>query len=113
MDGGTIPEETSILKLRHPLEENKLTESFFTLVNQYLPSKGLRLSKGEILDATIVEASSSTKNAASTRDSGMYQAVKGNNWYFRMKAHIRVNSEAGACTQSSGNQRHCARPCPR
>ncbi len=64
LGSGSIPDETIILNFRHPLEANKLTEHIFALINQYLLSNGLGLSKGTILDATIIEAPSSTKNAA-------------------------------------------------
>jgi IS5 family transposase len=48
---------------------------------------------GSIVDATIIAAPSSTKNAAGARDPQMHQTRKGNQWYFGMKAHI--GSDAG------------------
>ena len=95
LSSGSIPDETTILNFRHLLEANKLTEHIFALINQYLLSKGLRLSKGTIVDATIIEAPSSTKNATGTRDPEMHQTKKGNNWHFGMKAHIGVDAETG------------------
>ncbi len=95
LSSGSIPDETTILNFRHLLEANKLTEHIFALINQYLLSKGLRLSKGTIVDATIIEAPSSTKNASGTRDPDMHQTKKGNNWHFGMKAHIGVDAETG------------------
>ena len=95
LGSGSIPDETTILNFRHLLEANKLTEHIFALINQYLLSKGLRLSKGTIVDATIIEAPSSTKNASGSRDPEMHQTKKGNNWHFGMKAHIGVDAETG------------------
>jgi transposase, IS5 family len=95
LGSGSIPDETTILNFRHLLETHALTEKLFALINQYLVSKGLRLSKGTIVDATIIEAPSSTKNATGTRDPEMHQTKKGNNWHFGMKAHIGVDAETG------------------
>ena len=95
LGSGSIPDETTILNFRHLLEANKLTEHIFALINQYLLRKGLRLSKGTIVDATIIEAPSSTKNATGSRDPEMHQTKKGNNWHFGMKAHIGVDAETG------------------
>jgi len=95
LGSGSIPDETTILNFRHLLEANQLTEHIFALINQYLLSKGLRLSKGTIVDATIIEAPSSTKNATGTRDPEMHQTKKGNNWHFGIKAHIGVDAETG------------------
>jgi transposase, IS5 family len=97
LGSGSVPDETTILNFRHLLEANKLTEHIFALINQYLLSKGLRLSKGTIVDATIIEAPCSTKNATGTRDPEMHQTKKGNNWHFGMKAHIGVDAETGLC----------------
>ena len=95
LGGGSIPDETTILNFRHLLETHGITEKIFALINQYLLSKGLRLSKGTIVDTTIIEAPSSTKNATGTRDPEMHQTKKGNNWHFGMKAHIGVDAETG------------------
>ncbi len=95
LGSGSIPDETTILNFRHLLEANKLTEHVFALINQYLLSKGLCLSKGTIVDATIIQAPSSTKNASGSRDPEMHQTKKGNNWHFGMKAHIGVDAETG------------------
>ena len=82
LGSGSIPDETTILNFRHLLETHGITEKIFSLINQHLFSKGLRLSKGTIVDATIIEAPSSTKNATGTRDPEMHQTKKGNNWHF-------------------------------
>ncbi len=50
--------------------------------------------KGTIVDATIIEAPTSTKNKDKQRDPEMHQTRKGNQWYFGMKAHIGVDSQS-------------------
>ena len=90
-----IPDETTILNFRHLLEENDLAEDIFKTVNALLARKGLMLKKGSIVDATIIAAPSSTKNAEGERDPEMHQTKKGNQWFFGMKAHIAVDADSG------------------
>ncbi len=52
-------------------------------------SIGVRL----LVDATIINTPSSTKNKAKARDPEMHQTRKGAQWYFGMKAHIGVDSK--------------------
>src|SRR5208282_4949080 len=87
-----IPDETTILNFRHLLEENELAPEILGRVNAYLARKGLLLKRGSIVDATIIEAPSSTKNEKGERDPEMHQTKKGNQWHFGMKAHIGVDS---------------------
>jgi len=82
-----IPDETTILRFRRLVETHALTEQFFTLVCGLLERKGLLLKTGTIVDATIIRAPSSTKNATGTRDPEMRQTRKGTTWYFGMKVH--------------------------
>jgi IS5 family transposase len=90
-----IPDETTILNFRHLLEEYELAEDILKLVNTHLARKGLLLKRGSIVDATIIAAPSSTKNAGGERDPEMHQTKKGNQWHFGMKAHIGVDAESG------------------
>jgi IS5 family transposase len=90
-----IPDETTILNFRHLLEENDLAADIFAAVNKHLQRKGLLLKKGSIVDATIIAAPSSTKNAEGARDPEMHQTKKGNQWHFGMKAHIAVDAHSG------------------
>ena len=83
-----VPDETTICKFRHLLEEHALQEEFFAIVNTILEEKGLLLMEGTITDATIVNAPSSTKNKEGKRDPEMSSTKKGNQWYFGMKAHV-------------------------
>src|ERR1051325_10440420 len=83
-----IPDETTILRFRHLLEQNKLTERMFAEINGLLEGKGLLLRSGTIVDATIIAAPSSTKNGTESRDPEMRQTKKGKNWHFGMKVHV-------------------------
>lgn len=90
-----IPDETTILNFRHLLEANELAPEILRRVNAYLSRKGLMLKRGSIVDATIIAAPSSTKNATGERDPEMHQTKKGNQWFFGMKAHIGVDADSG------------------
>jgi transposase, IS5 family len=72
-----IPDETTILRFRHLLEKHRLTEAMFEAVKDLLAEKRLLLRAGTIVDATIIAAPSSTKNATGTRDPEMKQTRKG------------------------------------
>ncbi len=92
---GPLPDETTILKFRHLLERHGLGEALLGEINEHLASRGLRLREGTIVDASLIEAPSSTKNKAGRRDPEMRQTKKGNQWYFGMKAHIGVDARSG------------------
>ena len=90
-----IPDETTILNFRHLLEKHQLTEKLFAEVNGHLADQGITLCSGTLVDATIIDAPSSTKNEAKTRDPEMSSTKKGNEWYFGMKAHVGVDAQSG------------------
>ena len=90
-----LPDETTILRFRHLLERHNLAPDMLRLVNDILQAKGLLLRTGTAVDATLIAAPSSTKNADGERDPEMKQTRKGNNWYFGMKAHIGVDAASG------------------
>ena len=90
-----IPDETTILNFRHLLERHGLTEAIFAEVNAHLADKGITLRSGTLVDATIIDAPSSTKNKARARDPEMSSTKKGNDWFFGMKAHIGVDAGSG------------------
>ena len=92
---GPLPDETTILNFRHLLERHNLGQGLLGEINAYLESQGFRLREGTIVDATIIEAPSSTKNRPGERDPEMHQTKKGNQWHFGMKAHIGVDSKTG------------------
>ena len=90
-----VPDETTILRFRRLLEEHKLAPQILVLVNQLLGAKGLLLRAGTVVDATLIAAPSSTKNASGERDPEMKQSQKGQQWFFGMKAHIGVDADSG------------------
>lgn len=75
------------------MERHNLGDQLFHLVNDYLQENALKVNRGTIVDATIIQAASSTKNKKKQRDPDMKQTRKGNQWYFGMKAHIGVDSQ--------------------
>ena len=83
-----VPDETTICKFRHLLEEHGLGGEMLETVNVHLEGQGVRITTGTIVDATIIHAPSSTKNREQKRDPEMHQTKKGNQWYFGMKAHV-------------------------
>jgi transposase, IS5 family len=90
-----VPDETTILNFRHLLEKHHLTRKIFKLINNYLQEKGLMMTKGTIVDATLIQGPKSTKNKDKKRDPEMSSTHKNNQWYFGMKAHIGVDFESG------------------
>jgi IS5 family transposase len=90
-----LPDESTILRFRHLLEEHGLSLQIMATINATLAKKGLMLKAGTVVDATLIAAPSSTKNKEGERDPEMHQAKKGNQWHFGMKAHIGVDAESG------------------
>ena len=90
-----LPDESTILRFRHLLEEHNLSIQLLATINATLAQKGLMLKTGIVVDATLIAAPSSTKNSTGQRDPEMHQTKKGNQWHFGMKAHIGVDAESG------------------
>jgi len=88
-----VPDETTMCKFRHLLEEHNLGGEILGTVNLHLQARGVRITTGTIVDATLIHAPSSTKNREQSRDPEMHQTRKGKNWYFGMKAHVGVDSK--------------------
>jgi IS5 family transposase len=106
-----LPDESTILRFRHLLERHGLAAQMFAAVNATLTAQGLLLKTGSVVDATLIQAPSSTKNSSGTRDPEMHQTKKGNNWYFGMKAHIAVDADSGLvhhelCTAANVHDLH-------
>jgi len=91
-----LPDETTILNFRHILEQHDLTEKILSEINAYLEERGLLVSQGTMIDATIIHAPTSTKNKDKVRDPDMHSAKKGNQWYFGMKIHVGADVDSGA-----------------
>jgi transposase, IS5 family len=83
-----VPDATTVLKFRRLLEEHHLTKQILAEVVALLSERRLLMKEGTIIDATIIQAASSTKNRQKQRDPEMHQTKKGNEWHFGMKAHI-------------------------
>src|ERR1700681_3821031 len=93
------PDETTVLRFRHLLEKHDLGGLMLDAVNLHLEAKGIRIQTGTIVDATILHAPSSTKNASGERDPEMHQTRKGQQWYFGLKAHIGVRRSRATSTR--------------
>lgn len=91
----SVPDETTLCKFRHLLEANGLNKLFFEAINRVMVQTGHMMKGGTIVDATIINAPSSTKNAEKARDPEMHQTKKGNEWKFGMKCHIGVDAGSG------------------
>ena len=89
-----VPDETTVCKFRHLLEQHDLGRHLFEEVGRHQQSKGMQVSSGTIVDASIIHAPSSTKNQDKARDPEMHQTKKGKQWYFGMKAHIGVDAKS-------------------
>lgn len=102
-----VPDATTLLKFRHLLEQNGIGEKILADINYRLDVSGLMMHGGTVIDATLIAAPSSTKNAENKRDPEMHQSKKGNQWYFGMKIHAGVDAGSGyvhTITATSGNQ---------
>jgi len=88
-----VPDATTLLGFRHLLEAHALTQGILQEVNAHLGERQLFLKEGTLVDATIIAAAPSTKNAARARDPEMHQTKKGNAWHFGMKAHIGTDPQ--------------------
>lgn len=103
----SVPDATTLLKFRHLLEKQSLTQVIFEEIKAHLAEKGLMMREGTVVDATLIAAPPSTKNRAKARDPEMHQAKKGHQWYFGMKAHIGVDADSGlvhSLTGTAANQ---------
>jgi len=98
----SVPDATTLLGFRHLLEAKGLQCEIFETINALLRSRGLMMSEGTLVDASIIDAPSSTKNKDKRRDPQMHQTRKGNQWYFGMKAHIGVDMHSGLTHSLTG-----------
>ena len=90
-----VPDATTLLKFRHLIEKNGIAKRLFNAINGIFTKCGHMMREGTIIDATLISAPSSTKNAKKKRDPEMHQTKKGNQWYYGMKAHTGVDTESG------------------
>lgn len=90
-----VPDAATLLKFRHLLEEHHIGEQILADVSSRLEKAGLIMHGGTIVDATIINAPSSTKNKEGKSDAEMHQTKKGNQWYHGMKIHSGVDAGSG------------------
>lgn len=90
--GGTIPDESSICRFRHLLEQKGLSQTILSCVNDHLAARGLVLKEGTIVDATVISAPISKKNRSKQRDPEMSSTRKNNVFMFGAKGHIGVQA---------------------
>lgn len=93
--GEGVPDATALCRFRRLLGEHGLGRALLEEMNASLAAEGLRLSTGTIVDATFVEAPSSTKSARRARDPEAHSSKKGQNWHFGYKAHVGLDAEGG------------------
>ena len=93
--GSQVPDSTTLCKFRKVIVDNGLGERMLASLNEILERAGVMMRGGSIVDATFVEAPSSTKNSRGERDPEAHQAKKGNNWHFGFKAHTGVDAGSG------------------
>jgi IS5 family transposase len=102
-----VADETTVYRFRHLLEELDLDRPLFDEVQRHLAARGLKVATGTTVDATIITAPYSTKNADKARDLEMHQTKKGNQWYFRMKAHFRCRHPQQIDPRGGGDAGQC------
>ncbi len=90
-----VPDATTLLKFRHLLEKHGIARKFFQAFTGTLEKCGYLMRGGTIVDASLIQAPSSTKNEKKERDPEMHQTKKGNQYYFGMKVHIGVDAGSG------------------
>ena len=108
--GEQVPDATTLCKFRKLLNEHDLQKKCFAQVQELLAQEGKQVRGGTIVDATIIEAPTSTKNEEKKRDAEMHSVKKNNQWYFGMRLHIGVDPVHGfvhsaVCT--AGNASEC------
>jgi IS5 family transposase len=95
MGGEQAPDATTLCKFRKLIHESGIAKQFFDSMKEFLDKRGKLMHGGVIVDATLIDASASTKNAEKQRDSEMHQVKKGNQWYFGARLHAGVDAGTG------------------
>jgi IS5 family transposase len=102
----TVPDESTILRFRHLLETHQLTAQMFAAVRDLLSDHDLLVTTGTMVDATLIAAPSSTKNATKTRDPEMRQTRKGRSWHFGMKCYMGTYPQGFVHTLTTTDAAH-------
>ena len=101
-----IVDESTILQFRHLLARHHLRQGLFEAVEGHLREQGYHLSKGTIVEATLIAASGSRKNKARERDREMRSTRKGGQYYFGMQAPIGADVHSGAAHEVAVTAAH-------
>ena len=90
LDGFTdpVPDESTILRFRHLLEDHDIDKVIFADTLAYLAELGLVLKRGTIMDATLFEAPVSKKHTAGERDPEMSSTKKKNRKHSGIRAKV-------------------------
>lgn len=91
----SVPDATTLCKFRKIIVENGLAQQYFDSVEEFMEEHGRIMHGGTNVDATIINAPTSTKNAKGSRDPEMHSTKKGNQWYFGAKIHAGVDVGSG------------------
>ena len=91
----SVPDATTLCKFRKIIVESGIAQEYFKSVDKFLKEHGFIMRGGTVVDATIIDAPKSTKNADKERDPEMHQTKKGNQWYFGAKLHVGVDAGSG------------------
>jgi len=95
MEEKQVPDATTLCKFRKLLNDNGITKLLFGAIKEFLDHHGKLMHGGTIVDATIIEAPTSTKNETKQRDPEMHQVKKGNQWHFGARIHVGVDAGTG------------------
>jgi IS5 family transposase len=98
----SMPDATTLMDFRHLLESHKLPQTMLHEVNALLKERGLLMSQGTLIDATLIAAPRAMKNKTRERDPDMHQTKKGNQWHPSASLRTGLGMEApiGADDQS-------------
>ncbi len=72
-----VPDGNHDLQVSPSAGSPPVGRDLFARIREYLAAQGLQVSRGTIVDATIIAAPSSTKNGQEERDPEMHQTKKG------------------------------------
>lgn len=87
-----LPDEATILKFRHYLENDALGQVLFEEANNYIKIRGLILREGNVINAIYLE-SSPIQNESSQQKARNAPDLKGHAWHFDMRFHVGVHDK--------------------
>lgn len=90
-----VPDATTLCRFRKRLTENRIQQQIFESIRHFMDVHGKIMHGGTIVDATIIDAPESKKNADHKRDPEMHSVRKRTKWYFGMRIGIGVDAGTG------------------